>query len=64
MLSAWRKFFLEVDPDIVIGYNLTQFDIPYLLTRARTLGLRNFPYLGRVKCESPYAYARSYVGTC
>ncbi|KAF4617118.1 hypothetical protein D9613_005965 [Agrocybe pediades] len=52
MLSAWQQFFLEVDPDVVIGYNVTQFDIPYLLTRANTLGLSQFPYLGRIKCKS------------
>jgi len=50
MLMAWQKFFVEVDPDIVIGYNITQFDIHYVLERALTLKLSNFPYLGRVKC--------------
>ncbi|KDR82863.1 hypothetical protein GALMADRAFT_238478 [Galerina marginata CBS 339.88] len=49
LLTEWRKFFMEVDPDIVIGYNITQFDVPYLLNRARTLGLADFAYLGRVK---------------
>ncbi|KAF8964418.1 ribonuclease H-like domain-containing protein [Flammula alnicola] len=49
MFTAWQKFFVEVDPDIVIGYNITQFDIPYLLNRARTLGLHDFPFLGRIK---------------
>ncbi|KIM43285.1 hypothetical protein M413DRAFT_444100 [Hebeloma cylindrosporum] len=49
LLMAWQKFFLEVDPDIVIGYNITQFDIPYLLNRARALGLRHFPFFGRIK---------------
>ena len=49
MLMAWKKFFIEVDPDIVTGYNITQFDIPYLLNRARALGLRDFPFLGRIK---------------
>ncbi|KAF8908857.1 ribonuclease H-like domain-containing protein [Gymnopilus junonius] len=48
-LTAWQKFFLEVDPDIVIGYNITQFDIAYLLNRAQILNLTNFPYLGRIK---------------
>jgi DNA polymerase elongation subunit (family B) len=51
MLMAWQKFFLKVDPDVVIGYNITQFDIPYLLNRARTLELHDFPFLGRIKCE-------------
>ncbi|CAE6482066.1 unnamed protein product [Rhizoctonia solani] len=51
MLLAWRKFVEEVDPDVVIGYNIAGFDLPYLLDRARALkgAADRFPYLGRVK---------------
>lgn len=49
MLMAWRAFFVELDPDIVIGYNITQFDIPYLLNRAEALNLHDFPFFGRIK---------------
>lgn len=49
MLKAWQTFLIESDPDIVTGYNLTQFDIPYLLNRAHALNLDGFAYLGRVK---------------
>ncbi|KAF5314967.1 hypothetical protein D9619_007145 [Psilocybe cf. subviscida] len=49
LLMAWQKFFLEIDPDIVMGYNITQFDIPYLLNRARTLGLAKFSFFGRIQ---------------
>ncbi|PPQ92839.1 hypothetical protein CVT25_004327 [Psilocybe cyanescens] len=49
MLLAWKKFILEVDPDIITGYNITKFDIPYILNRASALGLTQFPYLGRLK---------------
>ncbi|CAE6417480.1 unnamed protein product [Rhizoctonia solani] len=51
MLLAWRKFVEEVDPDVVIGYNIANFDLPYLLDRARALkgASDGFPYLGRVK---------------
>jgi len=51
MLKAWQNFFIEVDPDIVIGYNITQFDIPYLLQRAWALKLSEFPFMGRLKGE-------------
>ncbi|CAA7262978.1 unnamed protein product [Cyclocybe aegerita] len=51
LLMAWHKFFVEVDPDVVIGYNITQFDIPYLLCRSRTLKLPEFPFLGRIKAS-------------
>ncbi|CAE6425734.1 unnamed protein product [Rhizoctonia solani] len=51
MLLAWRKFVEEVDPDVIIGYNIANFDLPYLLDRARALkgASDRFPYLGRVK---------------
>lgn len=52
MLMAWHKFFMEVDPDIITGYNITQFDIYYLLERASVLKLVQFPYSGRIKCRS------------
>ncbi|KAF8158189.1 ribonuclease H-like domain-containing protein [Crassisporium funariophilum] len=49
LLQAWKKFFMEVDADIIIGYNITQFDIPFLLKRAMALNLDDFPFLGRIK---------------
>ncbi|KAF8798915.1 ribonuclease H-like protein [Phlegmacium glaucopus] len=52
MLQAWQEFFTKVDPDVVIGYNITQFDIPFLLKRASILGLDTFPFLGRIKSSS------------
>lgn len=49
MLHAWQEFFTEVDPDVVTGYNITQFDIPFMLKRAQILRLDSFPFLGRIK---------------
>jgi DNA polymerase delta subunit 1 len=49
MLMAWKNFIVKVDPDVVIGYNTTNFDLPYLLDRAKTLGLGQFPFFGRLK---------------
>jgi len=51
MLQAWQDFFTKVDPDVVTGYNITQFDIPFLLKRASIFGLDTFPFLGRTKCR-------------
>ncbi|KAF7973956.1 hypothetical protein HWV62_13918 [Athelia sp. TMB] len=48
MLEAWRDFVNEVDPDVVIGYNTSNFDFPYLMDRAKHLGAKKFPYLGRL----------------
>lgn len=49
MLNHWQKFIIELDPDIITGYNINMFDIPYLLERAETLSLHKFPYLSRIK---------------
>uniref|UniRef100_A0A1J3K960 DNA polymerase n=2 Tax=Noccaea caerulescens TaxID=107243 RepID=A0A1J3K960_NOCCA len=49
VLLAWRDFIRDVDPDIIIGYNICKFDLPYLIERAATLGIEEFPLLGRVK---------------
>lgn len=48
MLMAWRKFVVKADPDVLIGYNTSNFDLPYLLDRAKALGLPKFPYFGRM----------------
>ena len=45
----WRDFVEQVDPDILIGYNIANFDLPYLLDRAKALKANQFPYLGRLR---------------
>ncbi|KAJ5046790.1 uncharacterized protein L3040_004016 [Drepanopeziza brunnea f. sp. 'multigermtubi'] len=42
MLTKWRDFMEEVDPDIIIGYNICNFDFPYLLDRAKHLKVKDF----------------------
>jgi DNA polymerase delta subunit 1 len=49
MMMSWQRHFLEADADVIIGYNICNFDFPYLLDRAKTLKLSKFPYLARVK---------------
>jgi DNA polymerase delta subunit 1 len=51
MLLAWRAFVEAVDPDIVIGYNVANFDLPYLMDRAKHLKATGFPYLGRLRSK-------------
>lgn len=48
MLLAWKDFVNELDPDIIIGYNIANFDFPYLIERAAALQLKTFPYFGRL----------------
>ncbi|PXF45121.1 DNA polymerase delta catalytic subunit [Gracilariopsis chorda] len=49
MLSAWREFVRVTDPDILTGYNIVNFDLPYLLDRAKELAANDFPFLGRLR---------------
>ncbi|KAF8895617.1 ribonuclease H-like domain-containing protein [Infundibulicybe gibba] len=37
LIKNWERFIYEVDPDILIGYNSTRFDLPYILDRATRL---------------------------
>jgi len=41
MLMKWKEFLQECDPDIITGYNVQNFDIPYLLDRGQTLSKKN-----------------------
>ena len=54
MLMKWRQFVVNADPDIITGYNIANFDFPYLLNRAKALEkqfpkLKGFADLGRIK---------------
>lgn len=35
--QSWAEFLRTVDPDIITGYNIQNFDFPYLLNRAAAL---------------------------
>ncbi len=52
MLSSWRNFLEKVDPDIITGYNIANFDFPYLLDRAKHLKVQNFEYWSRTHVKS------------
>jgi len=45
---AWSALVQETDPDIITGYNINNFDLPYVLDRASTLRLDNFARFARV----------------
>ncbi|KAL6749067.1 DNA polymerase delta subunit one [Haematococcus lacustris] len=49
LLGRWRDLLVETDPDIIIGYNIINFDLPYLYERAEALGLKDFHQWGRVR---------------
>ncbi len=53
LLLSWADYIREMDPDIITGYNIINFDIPYLLDRAEYLGktsnMQDFAFLGRIR---------------
>ena len=51
LLLKWREFVEKVDPDMIIGYNISNFDLPYLMDRAKALKEDKFPYLGKLRSE-------------
>ena len=51
LFQAWSDFVNQADPDIVTGYNIVNFDFPYLLNRAIALKVKRFPFLGRILNE-------------
>ncbi|KAF8382815.1 hypothetical protein PRIPAC_71957 [Pristionchus pacificus] len=49
LLEKWAAFVRTVDPDILTGYNILNFDLPYILDRAKILRLPIVSMLGRQK---------------
>ncbi|PIK45708.1 putative DNA polymerase delta catalytic subunit [Apostichopus japonicus] len=49
LLKAWSDFIVQVDPDIITGYNIQNFDFPYLINRANALRVGRFPFFSRIK---------------
>jgi DNA polymerase delta subunit 1 len=49
LLTAWRNFIVDVDADFLCGYNIQNFDFPYILERAEVLGLEDFAKISRIQ---------------
>ncbi|KOX76910.1 DNA polymerase delta catalytic subunit [Melipona quadrifasciata] len=49
LLEKWADFVRQLDPDIFTGYNINNFDFPYLINRAKHLNVKDFYFLGRIK---------------
>lgn len=48
VLLAWQRLITENDPDLLIGYNILQFDYKFLYDRAKQLGITSqFTQLSR-----------------
>lgn len=51
LLLAWRKFIINIDPDIITGYNIFGFDYDFLNTRTIELGI-NSQFLDMSRSET------------
>lgn len=51
LFRAFARFLRDLDPDIISGYNINRFDIPYLLRRAEVLGVEDFALFSRLRNE-------------
>jgi DNA polymerase delta subunit 1 len=55
VLMAWQQLIMNIDPDIIIGYNITGFDMEYLVERARLLGCYDeFMNMSRISHRNTY----------
>jgi DNA polymerase delta subunit 1 len=41
LLAKWAKYVVESDVDVLTGYNIQNFDLPYILNRAKALNVHN-----------------------
>ena len=40
MLKALQEYVKTIDPDVLTGWNFTDFDMPYIMKRMDVLGLK------------------------
>lgn len=52
LLLRWTEFVQQVDPDVITGYNIVNFDFPYIIERAQALQITNYPMINRLKTVS------------
>lgn len=61
--QSWAEFLRTVDPDIITGYNIQNFDFPYLLNRAAALKVRwSFIYFSPL--TKPEIFLKDEASTC
>jgi len=48
MFKDWQEFLVACDPDIITGYNIINFDLPYIINRAQALNISGFGKFGRI----------------
>lgn len=49
LLKQWRDFVVAVDPDIITGYNIVNFDFPYIIDRADHLKISGYAKFSKLR---------------
>lgn len=49
LLTMFEDLICSYDPDFLLGYNMINFDLPYILGRAKALGLKDYGKFGRLR---------------
>lgn len=58
MMEEFIKIVNSYDPDIITGFNVNNFDLPYILERMKQLNVK--PMFGR--CRQKPVFARAFMG--
>ncbi len=61
LLQCWNRWTRYLQPDIVTGWNIENFDLFYLLERAKTLAVPRFASLCRLPGADIYAVEREFT---
>ena len=68
LLKSWAKFLVDSDFDVITGYNIQNFDLPYVFNRAKTLNVFNqvsniSRVVGRMATMKEATFTSSAFGT-
>jgi DNA polymerase elongation subunit (family B) len=59
MINEFGRVMSEYDPEVVLGYNILNFDYPYLDHRLKRV-LKDWPYMGRLKDRRPKLNSKTW----
>lgn len=58
-INAMGALIMELDPEVVTGYNILSYDYPYLDVRIKTK-MRDWPQMGRIAGQMPIMTSKSW----
>jgi DNA polymerase delta subunit 1 len=61
LLQLFEDLLCSYDPDFILGYNMINFDLPYILGRAKALGMKKYGHFGRLRGKISQTRAGKYL---